>query len=141
MLVFKAPFFAVLIFVGALPQQLLAKNTVLQTVDLTDMGLSAEGGEAKLYRMGDPKNGKCRIEAVHFGEMGKVVYSFNFGSTLRYAALREFRYSKPLMMGQKAKMILAREVTLQSAEGAKILPKEFETFKAFFDVAILAGCR
>lgn len=140
MLMRKTLLFAMCIFAGAFSQPLLAKNTVLQTVDLTDMGLSTEGGEAKLYRMANPKNGKCRIEAVHYGEMGKAVYSFNFGGTLLYAALREYRYSEPLMMGPKAKMTLAREVTLQSDEGAATLPTEFETYKTYFDAAVLKQC-
>ncbi|MGE3692749.1 MAG: hypothetical protein AB7F98_15350 [Novosphingobium sp.] len=122
------------------PQTANAATALLQTVDLTDQGLSAEGGEAKLFRLTGTSLGRCKIEAVHFGEMGRTTYRFIFDARLRYAAMREYRYAEPLSASSNVRMRVAREVLLTSAEGGRTLPGEWATYKGYFDAAKLARC-
>ena len=117
-----------------------AKSTVLQIVDLTELAMSTEGGEATLYRVNKVKHAVCRIEAIHLGETGKMIQVFDFGSKLYAAEQREYRYKAPLSIDPKAEPILAKTLTLTSEEGQKTLPKDFETFKALFDPTQLAKC-
>ena len=118
----------------------VAKSTLLQTVDLTDMSMSTEGGEARLYRTGDLKHGVCRIEAVHFGEIGKAIYVFDFGSKLYAAERSEYRYDLPIHTSTNLKATLTEKTTLASREGRKTLLKDLETYKALFDARKLARC-
>ncbi len=113
-----------------------AKSTVLQIVDLSEMAMSTEGGEATLYRVNKVKHAVCRIEAIHLGETGKMIQVFDFGSKLYAAEQREYRYKADA----KAEPILAKKITLTSEEGKTSLPKDFETYKAMFDPAQLAKC-
>lgn len=122
------------------PGAAVAKNTVLQIVDLSEMGLSTEGGEATLYRVNYAKRAVCKIEVIHFGEMGRKISEFEFGSKLYSAEEKEYRYSAPLSENPKAKLILANKMTLKTQDGQGALPEAFETYKALFDAAKVAGC-
>lgn len=117
-----------------------AKLVVVQIVDLTEMGMSTEGGEATLYRVQDTKPMVCKIEAIHYGESGKSILVFDFGSKLLAAEASEYRYKTPLNVNPKAKPILHRKVTLESREGRETLPTEFEKYKSLFDADHLAKC-
>jgi len=118
----------------------VAKSTVLQIVDLSELSMSTEGGEATLYRVNKVKHAVCRIEAIHLGETGKMIQVFDFGSKLYAAEQREYRYKAPLSVDSKAEPILAKKITLTSEEGKQSLPKDFETYKALFDPSQLAKC-
>jgi hypothetical protein len=120
----------------------VAKLTRLQTVNLTGMKefMSTEGGEARLYRTGDVKHGVCRIEAYHFGEMGKAIYVFDFGSKLYAAERREYRYNAFFYTTRNLKVTLTERTTLASLEGRNSLPKDFEAYKALFEARKLAEC-
>lgn len=122
------------------PQAAQAATTLLQKVDLTDLGLSAEGGEAKLFRMTGSPLGRCKIETVHFGETGRTTYRFIFDARLRYAAMREYGYGAPLGTSPNVRMTLRREVLLVSAEGARTLPGEWAEAKGYFQARNLAAC-
>ena len=118
----------------------IAKGTILQTVSLNDTDMSTEGGEARLYRTGDRRRGGCRIEAVHFGEAGKAVYVFDFGSKLHAAERREYHYDVPIHLDPHAKASLTATMTLESGEGRKLLAKDFAKYKALFAARNLARC-
>ena len=118
----------------------VAKPTVLQTVDLTDMNMSTEGGEARLYRANGVKHGRCKIAVVHYGESGKMTYVFEFDSKLYAAEAREYRYESPIYVNPNAKSILSRRNTLASRKGRETLPKDFDTYRALFDARRLARC-
>lgn len=123
-----------------LPQAAQAGTILLQTVDLTDKGLSTEGGEAKLFRLTGSSLGRCKIEAVHYGEMGRTTMRFIFDGRLRYAAMREYHYPGPFASNRNGRIRLIREVLLSSAEGARTLPGDWVTYKGYFDAAKLAQC-
>lgn len=123
-----------------LPSTAAAQWTVLQVVDLTELGMSTEGGEATLYRVPDALGAACKIEVIHFGETGKSISVFEFGRKLVAAETREYRYKVPLYVDAKAKPILTAKVTLASPKGREALPKEFEAYKSTFDPNQLAKC-
>lgn len=118
----------------------VAKMTVLQIVDLTEAGMSTEGGEATLYRDNDAVGLVCKIEAIHYGETGRSILVFEFGSRLMTAEATEYRYKTPISVNPKAKLILNKKTTLSSREGREFLTKEFETYKSLFDAGNLAKC-
>jgi len=117
-----------------------AQWTVLQIVDLTELGMSTESGEATLYRLPDAGGANCKIQVVHFGETGKTIHDFEFGSRLSSAEKKEFRYKVPLSVNAKAKPILTEKLSLASPKGRDVLPKEFEAYKSAFDPKQLAKC-
>jgi len=117
-----------------------AKLVVVQIVDLTEMAMSTEGGEATLYRVQDTKPAVCKIEAIHYGETGKSIHVFDFGAKLLDAELSEYRYKTPLNVDPKAKSILSRKLTLDGREGREKLTAEFEKYKSLFDAGNLAKC-
>jgi hypothetical protein len=121
-----------------LAEAAVAKMTVLQIVDLTELGMSTEGGEATLYRDNDTLD--CRIEAIHYGETGRSILVFAFGSKLISAEATEYRYKTPLNVDPKAKLILAKKTNLESRAGRETLPTQFETYKSLFDAGNLAKC-
>ena len=123
-----------------LAQAAVAKMTVLQIVDLTEAGMSTEGGEATLYRDNDAVGVVCKIEAIHYGETGRSILVFEFGSKLITAEVNEYRYKTPLSVNPKAKLILSKKTTLSSRQGRESLTKEFETYKSLFDANNLAKC-
>jgi hypothetical protein len=118
----------------------LAADATLQVVDLTDRGLSTEGGEARLFRMTNSSLGSCKIEVVHYGEMGRITYRFIFDQELRYAALREYSYAEHVAVSSRMKMTLRREVLLSSQEGRRELPAAYAENRSFFDSRKLALC-
>lgn len=118
----------------------LAAETTLQVVDLTDKGLSTEGGEARLFRMTNSTLGACKIEVVHYGEMGRITYRFIFDRALRYAALREYSYAEHVATSSRMKMTLRREVLLASPEGSRELLGSYAEYRGFFDPRKLAQC-
>ena len=118
----------------------VAKMTVLQIVDLTGMAMSTEGGEATLYRDNDAVGRVCKIEAIHYGETGRTILVFEFGSKLLTAEATEYRYKTPLNVNPNAKLILSKKTTLASRDGRESLSKEFETYKSLFDAGSLAKC-
>jgi hypothetical protein len=122
---------------SAIPQPALAKAVPLETVDLNDRSMSTEGGLAKLFRLTNSAAGRCKIEVIHYGEMGQTTYRFTFSAKLNYAALREYAYVEPL---NARGMTLRREVLLSSREGKRLLPAEFSFYKALFAPAKLAQC-
>lgn len=134
-------------FVGAAGSALLltevaaAQQAVIQIVDLTELGMSTEGGEATLYRVKDAQPTLCKIDVIHYGETGRTILEFEFGSKLLAAEEREYRYKAPLSVDPKAKPVLTRKVSLDSREGRQTLTKEFETYKSLFDASHLAKCR
>ena len=123
-----------------LAEAAVAKMTVLQIVDLTEAGMSTEGGEATLYRDNDAVGVVCKIEAIHYGETGRSILVFEFGSKLITAEANEYRYKTPLSVNPKAKLILSKKTTLSSRQGRESLTKEFETYKSLFDANNLAKC-
>lgn len=118
----------------------VAQQAVIQIVDLTEMGMSTEGGEATLYRVKDVKPPLCKIDVIHYGETGRSILEFEFGTKLLAAEAREYRYKTPLYVDPKAKPVLIKRTTLTRGEGRQSLPKEFETYKALFDERQLAQC-
>jgi hypothetical protein len=118
----------------------LAADATLQVVDLTDRGLSTEGGEARLLRMTNSSLGSCKIEVVHYGEMGRTTYRFIFDRELRYAALREYSYAEHVAVSSRMKMTLRREVLLSSQEGLRELPATYAEYRGFFDSRKLVLC-
>ena len=118
----------------------MAADITLQVVDLTDKGLSTEGGEAKLFRMTNSTAGACKIEVVHYGEMGRITYRFIFDRALRFAARREYSYAEHVAVSSRMKMTLRREVLLASPEGSRELTTAYVESRAFFDSRKLAQC-
>jgi hypothetical protein len=115
------------------------KSIILQTVDLTDRNLSAEGSEAKLYQI--LPAGECRIETIFYGEGGRVAYGFEFGSHLRSATEREYHYKVPWYIPPDERQVVSvHSTTLKNAAGRRSLPTEFETEKAYFKPELLADC-
>jgi hypothetical protein len=127
-----------LIIVAAKPS--FARSVTLQTVDLNDKNMSAQGGEAKLYRVITARSAYCRIEAIHYGETGKAVYGFAFNPRLISAARREYRYDPPDFTAPKLKVRLADVQTLRTKKGSATLPADFEEYRSFFDPRQLAKC-
>ena len=130
--------FALSLMLAATPA--LAADSALQVVDLSERGLSTEGGEARLFRMTNSRLGSCKIEVVHYGEMGRTTYRFIFDRELRYAALREYSYAEHVASLSPMKMTLRREVLLASPEGRRELPASYAENRAFFDSRKLALC-
>ena len=118
----------------------VAQMTVIQVVDLSDKGLSTEGGEATLYRVKNSNPKLCKIDVIHYGEEGRSILEFEFGTKLRAAEAREYRYKVPLAVDPKAKPKLTKKTTMASRAGRESLQKEFETYKALFDPDDLAKC-
>jgi hypothetical protein len=122
------------------PTAAISETTRLQTVDLSDRNMSAEGGEARLYRVTDAIGRHCRIEAVHFGETGRATYVFDFASKLNAAERREYRYDAPIHVNPNARQSLTESITLASPEGRKQLETDFEEYRSFFDPLQLSKC-
>ena len=118
----------------------VANSTLRQSVDLTDLGLSAEGGEARLYRVERRGVRYCRIEAVHYGETGKATLSFDFGATLLAAAKRDYGYASPLSVNARVKVRLVSELTLGSRSGRKELEADLIEYKSYFPTREIAQC-
>ena len=117
-----------------------ATSVTLQTVDLTDKGLSLEGGETTLYRVTNGRKVHCRIEAIHYGESGKSIYGFAFNPRLFSAVRREYRYNQAIYVNAPLKQWLASTDTLNTKEGSVTLPAAFREYRAYFDARILANC-
>lgn len=117
-----------------------AADTLLQTVDLTDQGWSAEGGEAKLFRVTGVTTGRCKIEVVHYGETGRTTYRFLFSANLNFAAKREYRYPEPIASMKKVTMKRTSEALLSDPAWRQMLTEDYATYRAFFDPAKLAAC-
>ena len=117
-----------------------AADITLQVVDLSDKGMSTEGGEARLMRMTNSSLGACKIEVVHYGEMGRTTFRFIFGRDLRYAARRVYSYAEHVASSSRMKMTLQSEVLLSSQEGARQLPLAYAEYRGFFDSRKLAQC-
>jgi hypothetical protein len=114
----------------------MARPVVLQTVELD--GMSAEGGQGTLY---GEAAGRCRIEAIYYGEGGRVKFEFEFGPSLRWALKKEYRYKVPYYIPPDERRVTSvRTTVLNSAEGRRILPAEFQTHKGYFDARQLAKC-
>lgn len=114
-----------------------AKQVLLQTVEVD--GQSAEGGEARLYRI--LPSGECRIEAIYYGEGGRVGFEFRFGSRLKSALKREYRYKVPYYVPpQERRVVSVRLTTLMTAAGRRTLPAEFESHKGYFRPELLSTC-
>ena len=117
-----------------------AKTTLRQSVNLTDMGLSTEGGEVRLYRV-ERRGGRfCRIEAVHYGETGKATLLFEFGATLFAAERSQYRYGAPIYVDPNVKVRLDSRLTLKSREGRKKLGANFLEYKSYFPTGEIARC-
>lgn len=118
----------------------VAQQAVLQIVDLTELGMSTEGGEATLYRVKYARPTVCKIDVIHYGETGRSILEFEFGSKLLAAEAREYRYEVPLAVNPNAKPVLSKKISMKSREGRQSLSKEFETYKSLFDASHLAKC-
>jgi hypothetical protein len=116
------------------------RAVALQTVDLSDKGMSTEGGEAKLLRVTSGKSSYCRIDVVHYGETGKTTYGFAFNPRLFSAAKREYRYAEPIYTNPNVKVARTEVMTLKTPTGAKTLPTAFQEYRAFFEPRKLARC-
>jgi hypothetical protein len=117
-----------------------AKPVILQTVDLNDKNMSAQGGEAKLYRITTAKGSYCRIEAIHYGETGKALYGFAFNRRLFSAVRREYHYDPADFTAPNLKIELADTQTLETKKGSATLPTAFKEYRSFFDPRQLARC-
>ena len=136
-----------LLFCGAIGSALLmtgvavAQMTVIQVIDLAEKGMSTEGGEATLYRVKNSNPKLCKIDVIHYGEEGRSILEFEFGTKLTAAEAREYRYKVPIAVDPKAKPKLIKKTTMASRAGREALQKEFETYKSLFDPVDLAKCR
>ena len=117
-----------------------AKTTLRQSVDLTDLGLSTEGGEARLYRVERRGARFCRIEADHYGETGKATKFFEFGAKLFAAEQREYSYEAPIYVNPNVKAYLSNKLTLMSREGRRVLTDDFRKYKSYFPAGEIANC-
>ena len=117
-----------------------AKSVTLQTVDLNDKDMSAEGGEATLYRVSIGKSVYCRIEAIHYGETGKAIYGFAFNPRLFSAVRREYQYEQPIYIDPGAKQTLTSTETLKTKEGSTTLPVAFREYRSFFEARNMSRC-
>ena len=118
----------------------LAKSVKLQAIDLTDKGMSTEGGETTLYRVTNGKTVYCRIEAIHYGEGGKTIYGFAFNPRLFSAVRRGYEYDHPIYVDPNVKQRLTSTESLKTKEGAATLPAAFSEYRSFFDRRKLATC-
>lgn len=118
----------------------VAQMAVLEIVDLTEAGMSGEGGEATLYRVKNARPTICKIDVIHYGEGGRSILEFEFGSKLLAAEAREYRYKTPPSENPRAKPVLRKRMVLASGEGRQLLPKEFERFRSLFSASQLAKC-
>ena len=117
-----------------------AQQTVIQVIDLTDKGMSTEGGEATLYRVRNTSPTVCKIDVIHYGETGRSILEFEFRSKLQAAEAREYRYKVPLAEDPKAKPKLTNKVTMGSREGRQALQKQFEIYRSLFAASDLERC-
>ena len=117
-----------------------AQQTVIQVIDLTEKGMSTEGGEATLYRVKNSWPTICKIDVIHYGETGRSILEFEFRSKLQAAEEREYRYRVPLAEDPKAKPKLTKKVTMANKTGRETLQKEFETYKSLFAASDLEKC-
>lgn len=117
-----------------------AADPVLQVVDLSEKGMSSEGGEAKLFRLTNSRLGACKIEVVHFGEMGRTTLRFLFDRQLRFAARREYSYSGHIASTPDPVMTLRSEANLSSPGAAGELRLAYAEYRAMFDPAKLSRC-
>ena len=122
------------------PSPCSATSVTLQTVDLTDKGMSIEGGETTLYRISNGKKVHCRIEAIHYGEGGKTIYGFAFNPRLFSATRREYGYNHPIYVDTPLMQRLTGTETLKTKGGAATLPAAFSEYRSFFDRRKLATC-
>ncbi|WP_294124205.1 hypothetical protein [Sphingomonas sp.] len=118
----------------------IAQQTVIQVIDLSEKGMSTEGGEATLYRVRNTRPTICKIDVIHYGETGRSILEFEFGAKLNAAEAREYRYKVPLAEDPHAKPKLIKAVTMATREGRETLQKEFETYKSFFSASDLEKC-
>ena len=118
----------------------VAQQTVIQVIDLTEKGMSTEGGEATLYRVKNSRPTICKIDVIHYGETGRSILEFEFGAKLNAAESREYHYKVPLAEDPKAKPKLTKTVTMVTQEGRETLQKEFETYKSLFAASDLEKC-
>lgn len=118
----------------------IAQQTVIQVIDLTEKGMSTEGGEATLYRVENSWPTFCKIDVIHYGETGRSILEFEFRSKLQAAEAREYRYKVPLAEDPKAKPKLTKKVTMASREGQETLQEEFDTYKALFAASDIKRC-
>ena len=118
----------------------VAQQKVIQVIDLTEKGMSTEGGEATLYQVKNSRPTICKIDVIHYGETGRSILEFEFGAKLNAAEAREYHYKVPLAEDPKAQPKLTNRVTMTSWEGRETLQKEFETYKSFFAASDLEQC-
>lgn len=117
-----------------------AKSVRLQTIDLSDRGMSSEGGEAILYRVIDGKSIYCRIAVVHFGETGKTTLGFAFNPRLFSAVQRNYDYATSVNLDPRAKIVRVRVESLKTKAGAATLPAAFPQYRSLFDSRKLRAC-
>lgn len=117
-----------------------ATTTLRQSVDLTELGLSIEGGEARLYRVERRGVRHCRIEAIHYGESGKATLFFDFGAKLLAAERRDYGYASPLSVNPAVKVRLVSMLTLNSRAGRKELEADLVEYKSYFPTREIAQC-
>lgn len=118
----------------------IAQQTVIQVIDLSEKGMSTEGGEATLYRVRNTRPTICKIDVIHYSETGRSILEFEFGVKLNAAEAREYRYKVPLAEDPHAKPKLIKTVTMATREGRETLQKEFEAYKSFFAASDLEKC-
>lgn len=118
----------------------IAQQTVIQVIDLSEKGMSGDAGEATLYRVKNTRPTVCKIDVIHYGETGRSILEFEFGTKLTAAQTREYRYKVPLAEDPKAKPKLVNTVTMATREGRDALQKEFETYKSLFAASDLEKC-
>ena len=117
-----------------------AKSILLQTADLNDKNMSTQGGYAKLIRVSTSKGSWCSIEATHYGETGKAIYTFTFGTKLYSALLKDYSYNQSIYNDPNVKIVRTETMSLQSREGRRFLPERFNEYKTFFSARDLAKC-
>lgn len=115
-----------------------ARPIELERVDI--MGRSTEGGEAKLLLVNSPALGKCRIDAVYFGEMGRAEYVFRFGRNLKSATVTIHNYSAPIYAENGGETQSKEVLTLKTAKGRAAILPEYAFFRTQFSASRLAQC-
>jgi hypothetical protein len=137
---YRVYFFASLSCAFGFANSAVAKPVLIQSVSLNGKLMSTEGGEARLYRIDRPSGPVCRIEAIHFGEMGKRTFSFTFGSELMAGSKTDYRYATPIYDDPTGKIVRTEKTTLSSKKGWRSLSKDLRSYKSVFGARNLAKC-
>lgn len=125
----------------AAPAVAASELTLLQSVDVSETMPSTDGGVAELYRVSGSlaQRGRCRIEAVHYGESGRMEYRFEFGPDLNHAESRDYDYNLPYYMEGGGQVASVTIESMSDGDAGKFR-ELFPEYKAVFDAAELRKC-